>query len=199
MSILWLLFFANNLLAFFAAVNTSSFLAVVKRLSIIFSMEEFEGRTPIKTENPTISLDGASFSWGFRLNHEEAKKGLEKVKIQREEKPILSELSINLKKGDHVVVVGQVGCGKTSLLFSLMEETKLVKGGMNINGTVAYVEQEPFIISGSIKDNITMGLKLHEDRFQKALEASCLIHDIKGFKKGADTIIGERGINISGG
>ena len=71
-----------------------------------------------------------------------------------------------------MVIVGQVGIGKTTLLYSLLEETCINKGSLNINGTVAYVEQEPFIISASIKDNIIFGKNFHEELFNKALEAS---------------------------
>lgn len=56
-----------------------------------------------------------------------------------------------MKSGDLLVVVGEVGCGKTSLLYSIMEETQLTKGASDINGSIAYVEQEPFIYSASVK------------------------------------------------
>lgn len=98
-----------------------------------------------------------------------------------------------------MVIVGQVGCGKTTILHSIMEETKLCEGKHTIEGTIAYVEQEPFIVSGSIEENILMGLVFNSEQFDKALEASQLKQDIEGFKKGAKTVIGERGINISGG
>lgn len=98
-----------------------------------------------------------------------------------------------------MVVVGQVGCGKTTLLHSLMNETRKISGDQTVKGAVAYVEQEPFIISGSIKDNILLGKVFNQEMFDKALKASQLEHDIEKFKKREDTVIGERGINISGG
>ena len=80
-----------------------------------------------------------------------------------------------------------------------MEETKRNRGKLEIKGSIAFVEQEPFIISGSIKDNILLGLNYDEGRFKQAIKCSQLSQDISTFKKGADTVIGERGINISGG
>ena len=79
-----------------------------------------------------------------------------KVKVDLEiiEKPVLQNININMKPGDFLTVVGQVGSGKTSLLYSVMEETKLQKGTFKIEGSIAYVEQEPFIFSGSVKNNI---------------------------------------------
>lgn len=80
-----------------------------------------------------------------------------------------------------MVVVGQVGSGKTTLLHSLMEETTLKTGSIDISGTVAYVEQEPFIFSGSIKDNILFGKVWDEALFDKAIEAASLKYDLMEF------------------
>jgi ATP-binding cassette subfamily C (CFTR/MRP) protein 4 len=122
-----------------------------------------------------------------------------RVLVEDNSEAIIQNMNFSLKPGDLMVVVGQVGAGKTTLLCSLMEETKLCKGETRIQGTIAYVEQEPFIFSGTIKDNILFGKVYDEEVFYKALEASCLIHDLKEFQNKEDTIIGERGINISGG
>lgn len=70
---------------------------------------------------------------------------------------------------------------------------------MNIQGNIAYVEQEPYIFSTTIKQNILFGKKFNEKLMDEVLEASQLTRDIQSFAKGIDTIIGERGINISGG
>jgi ABC-type cobalamin/Fe3+-siderophores transport system ATPase subunit len=45
-----------------------------------------------------------------------------------------------MKSGDFMVIVGQVGCGKTSLLYSIMEEMEVQKGKMFVNGSISYVE-----------------------------------------------------------
>jgi len=66
------------------------------------------------------------------------------------DEPVLNNININLKSKDFLTVVGKVGCGKTSLLYSIMEETLLLKGERTVNGTIAYVEQEPFIFSASV-------------------------------------------------
>lgn len=77
-----------------------------------------------------------------------------------------------MKHDDLLVVVGMVGVGKSTLLMSIMGETKQISGSKSVKGTVAYVEQEPFIISASIRENIMMGKKNDEKLLQKALEAS---------------------------
>ena len=112
---------------------------------------------------------------------------------------VLAAVNFNLKPGDFLAIVGPVGSGKTTLLHSLMGETFLDSGKMEITGTIAYVEQEPLIVSGTIKDNILMGKVFDAQLFKEAISVSQLEKDIKIFHKGAETIVGERGISISGG
>ena len=81
----------------------------------------------------------------------------------------------------------------------MLQETSISSGQTRINGTIAYVEQEPFIFSGTIRENILFGKAYNEKTFNTALEMSSLVVDVEDFQKGTDTIIGERGINISGG
>ena len=70
---------------------------------------------------------------------------------------------------------------------------------MKTRGRIAYVEQEPFIMSASVKDNITFGLPFDESKFINTIEVCWLEPDIQSFEYGIETQIGERGINISGG
>lgn len=77
-----------------------------------------------------------------------------------------------MKSDDLLVVVGKIGAGKTSLLFSIMDETVKKSGQHSVKGRIAYVEQEPFIFSGSIKANICFGLEYAECRFRKAVTAA---------------------------
>ena len=100
---------------------------------------------------------------------------------------------------DLLVVVGKIGSGKTSLLYSIMDETVKRAGTHRVRGRLAYVEQEPFIFSGTIQDNICYGLEYAETRFRKAVVAAQLDGDLEQFSNGWETTIGERGINISGG
>ena len=73
-----------------------------------------------------------------------------------------------------IVVIGAVGSGKTTLLYSLMHETSLTSGSHSQNGNLAYVEQEPFIYSASVKENVIFGLPFDEERFNYAIEVSQL-------------------------
>lgn len=64
-----------------------------------------------------------------------------------------------------MVVIGYVGSGKTTLLRSILNETKLLKGDMEIKGRIAYVEQEPFIFPGTVKENILFGKDFEKEKF----------------------------------
>jgi ABC-type bacteriocin/lantibiotic exporter with double-glycine peptidase domain len=117
---------------------------------------------PIHTSNsqePTVKLTDASFGW-------------------KQDTTTVSKLNFEAKKGDLVIVIGAVGSGKTTLLFSLMHETSLTKGNHEQSGSLAYVEQEPFIYSASVKENITFGLPFDAERFDYAVEVSQLKHDL---------------------
>ena len=122
-----------------------------------------------------------------------------KLEVENVDESVLKNISFTLMPNDLLVVVGKIGSGKTSLLYSIMDETVKRAGTHRVRGRLAYVEQEPFIFSGTIKDNICFGLEYGETRFRKAVVASQLYGDLDQFSNGWDTTIGERGINISGG
>jgi ATP-binding cassette subfamily C (CFTR/MRP) protein 4 len=155
-----------------------------------------------------LHFDKATYSWKAEKKEEtskgdknykytEAKKGIEEE--DDEQVNVLEDLSFSANPGDLIAVIGTVGAGKSSLLFSIMRETILKSGISKINGKLAYVEQEPFILSCTVKDNILFGNEFNEERFDKAISGANLIHDVAQLEKGVDTMIGERGINISGG
>lgn len=96
-------------------------------------------------------------------------------------------------------MVGRVGCGKSTLLQTVMNETVLLKGSLDVKGSIAYVEQEPFIISGTVKENICFGNEYDKANMDRAIRLASMTTDIEKFGKGIDEMIGERGINMSGG
>ena len=69
----------------------------------------------------------------------------------------LNSIDLTIKKGKLYTIVGPVGSGKSSLLLAILGELNINKGDVAINGTIAYTSQDPWIISGTIKENITMG------------------------------------------
>ena len=79
------------------------------------------------------------------------------LNVTHSNQEIVKGLNLQLKPKDILMITGKVGCGKTTLLLSLLNETSLLQGTLDIKGKVAFVASEPFIISGTILTNIIFG------------------------------------------
>ncbi|TKC44948.1 hypothetical protein EI555_016270 [Monodon monoceros] len=104
-----------------------------------------------------------------------------------------------IKDGSLVAVVGQVGCGKSSLLSALLAEMDKVEGHVAIKGSVAYVPQQAWIQNVSLRENILFGRQLQERYYKAVIEACALLPDLEILPSGDRTEIGEKGVNLSGG
>lgn len=116
----------------------------------------------------------------------------------------LKDVEFCMKRGEIVCVVGAVGSGKTSLLNALMGEMTSpscdsVPVQIMHGHSLSYCSQKPWIVSGSIQDNIVFGSVFDEDWYNVVIAACCLDEDIASLPHGDCTMIGERGINLSGG
>jgi len=78
----------------------------------------------------------------------------------------LKNISLEVKRNELVAIVGPTGSGKSTLLHSIMGEMNLTSGTMNVSGRIAYVEQSPFIISGTLKENILFGNQFDSSKFK---------------------------------
>ena len=111
----------------------------------------------------------------------------------------LNSVSLSAVRGELVMVTGPVGCGKTSLLFSILQELPLMRGEIMTHGKIAYVPQQPWIFAGTVQDNILFGKPMEKERYQKVIRACDMGRDIRKFPDGDMTTIGERGVLLSGG
>ncbi|MBI4928504.1 MAG: ABC transporter ATP-binding protein, partial [Anaerolineae bacterium] len=128
--------------------------------------------------------------------------------------PVLKDIDFTCKPGQVVALLGSTGSGKTTLVnllprFYDYTEGKILLDGVELNRytrrflreNIGIVEQEPFLFSRSIRENITYGVG--RDVAQEEVEAAAkaaAIHDvIVGFPKGYDTLVGEKGVTLSGG
>uniref|UniRef100_A0A8C9FEP8 MRP2 protein n=1 Tax=Pavo cristatus TaxID=9049 RepID=A0A8C9FEP8_PAVCR len=108
-------------------------------------------------------------------------------------------VTLDIKPGSLVAVVGAVGSGKSSLISAMLGEMENIKGHINIQGSLAYVPQQAWIQNATLKDNILFGSELDEARYQKVIKACALLPDLELLPAGDQTEIGEKGINLSGG
>ena len=120
------------------------------------------------------------------------------------QKVLMSDVNLNIEKGELVAVLGETGCGKTCLINSIMglmdkmpinnEENRFI-----INGTFSLASQIPWIMNETIRKNIIFHKIYDKKKYDKILELCQLEKDIDSFPGGDLTEIGANGANISGG
>ena len=181
---------------------------LLKRLAKIIDapeIGEISFAEPLSSEN-AIEFNKFSASWGKDepetvIQVQETKRDLlEKEKLTTQESKLtLVDININIKTGSLNALVGKVGAGKSSLLLSLTGEMPTLIGDLRYRGTIAYVEQEPTIFAGTIREGILFGRPYDAEFYQKVIKCCNLESDLKLFPNGDLSEVGERGNNLSGG
>ncbi|XP_003928249.2 ATP-binding cassette sub-family C member 4 isoform X1 [Saimiri boliviensis] len=115
------------------------------------------------------------------------------------ETPTLQSLSFTVRPGELLAVVGPVGAGKSSLLSAVLGELAPSHGLVNVRGRIAYVSQQPWVFSGTVRSNILFGKKYEKERYEKVIKACALKKDLQLLEDGDLTVIGDRGTTLSGG
>ncbi|XP_060240413.1 ATP-binding cassette sub-family C member 9 isoform X6 [Meriones unguiculatus] len=161
------------------------------------SYEQARRLRPAETEDIAIKVTNGYFSWGSGL-------------------ATLSNIDIRIPTGQLTMIVGQVGCGKSSLLLAVLGEMQTLEGKVywsNVNESepsfeatrsrsrysVAYAAQKPWLLNATVEENITFGSPFNRQRYKAVTDACSLQPDIDLLPFGDQTEIGERGINLSGG
>ncbi len=126
----------------------------------------------------------------------------------------LQDISFRCGAGQTVALLGATGSGKTSLVNLLPRFYDYSEGSILLDGVelreysrnwlrerIGIIEQEPFLFSRSIRENITIGVsrEVTEEEVEKAARAAAVHEVILSFPKGYDTIVEERGVTLSGG
>ncbi|KAG0357497.1 hypothetical protein BGZ54_000320, partial [Gamsiella multidivaricata] len=126
------------------------------------------------------------------------------IALDSSKKAILSNITMSLRRDELLAIVGPVGCGKSSLCMALLQEMTLVSGSMDLVHsrhpiTMSYSAQSPWIFAGTIKSNILFGSQFNQERYSKVIKACELTRDLSLLPQGDETIIGEKGVTLSGG
>ncbi|NNG67623.1 ABC transporter ATP-binding protein [Caldanaerobacter subterraneus] len=146
----------------------------------------FEFRNSIEIKNLTFSYDG--------------------------KRNALSNINIKLDKGKKYTLVGESGCGKTTLLKVLLNHITDYEGQVLIDGVdirefdpasyyrkVSIIQQDVFMFGDTLKNNICLYSECSEEELNEALKQSGLIQVVEKLPKGLDTIVGEGEVELSGG
>jgi len=144
-------------------------------------------------------------------------KNIEKIELRDlslkiDERYLLKNINFGIESGKKVAVVGKTGSSKTMLLKVLARIIEFNEGNFYINSIdirdidlddyyrkIVYISQEPYIITDTILNNITLYQNYETSEIDKAIKISQLEKDISQMPKGIKTIIGNKGMSISGG
>lgn len=174
--------------------------ASMERINNIFA-EPYEIEDTEKTDNSITELKGeiefknVSFKYNEHLPE------------------ILKNINLKIPKGSSLAIMGYTGTGKTSFINLIPRLYDCTDGEVLINGNnvktiplgvlrtnIGMVQQEPFLFSDSVKNNISFGLNdLDENRVREVAAIANFDKDVEQFPQKYDTVVGERGITFSGG
>lgn len=130
------------------------------------------------------------------------------------DRPVLSNISVDIAAGKRIALLGSTGSGKSSLIGLLPRFYEYTSGLITIDGVelkefsryflrqnIGIVEQEPFLFSRTIRENIAYGVgrAVTDDEVYAAAKAAAIHDSILTFPQGYNTLIGEKGVTLSGG
>ena len=112
----------------------------------------------------------------------------------------LNDVNLEFDMGSLTCVIGAVGSGKSALIQMLAGELPLSEGSLHKrNSSLAYAPQDPWIMDGTIRDNILLGQEFKSEQYSSVIKACGLDVDMVQLRNGENTIVGDRGVQLSGG
>ncbi|KAH6707481.1 ABC transporter-like protein [Leptodontidium sp. MPI-SDFR-AT-0119] len=166
--------------------------SVVRPLPIVGSsntgsdieLDEIAPRRSTNLSPATISVKNLTLAW----SHSEA------------DNPVINDVTFEVQPGQLTIIVGPVGCGKSSLLRGLLGETPSSKGNVYISQAHAsFVGQAPWIQNDTIRNNIIGVSAFEPDWYARVVHVCALDSDIEMLSEGDDAIVGSAGAALSGG
>lgn len=126
---------------------------------------------------------------------------------------VLENISINIKPGESLGIIGVIGSGKTTLMNLLLklydvERGKIFIDGVDINDiptkkirdNICYITQDNFLFSATLKENINLFKDNYKDsEIEESTKSAMIYEEISEMEEGIHTVIGEKGIDLSGG
>jgi ATP-binding cassette subfamily B protein len=195
------------------------FLAHFKQTSVSFiRMAEFlfNSSPEVLVEHKPLHLSGALPS--LPAVEQDQSEVLHSLEVERlsfsypgSDKGV-QDISFGLRAGEFVVVTGRIGAGKSTLLKAILGLVHKDSGEIRWNGReidepgeylvpprTAYTSQSPMLFSDTVRGNILLGEPEEEERIASAIYSAVLEPDLRQMEKGLDTLVGSRGVKLSGG
>ncbi|XP_040062973.3 ABC transporter C family member 12-like [Ixodes scapularis] len=184
-SCVYIVFLTDVTMALMAcALRCRSQISLAVRRIVEFCTEEEKEELKVNFEDKAekregeVILSNSSFTWSKNTS-DETGAGLDNV-------------SLHVKPGSLVGVVGFVGSGKSSLLSAILGDMHLLEGTVKCNGRVAYVPQIANVHNMSVQSNILYGKSMQDEDYGRVLGACQLHEDINTFPAGDLTEVGEK-------
>lgn len=149
---------------------------------------------------------------GNAINADVGEIAIKNLSFQYEERRIIDDLSLSIKKGEKIAFVGESGSGKSTLIKILLgllkyNQGEVRLGDMELSGIclndlydrVSYLSQDAPVFDGTIKENLVFEKKVSEEQMLDALSEVQLSHLVENLAEGLNTEIGEKGTCLSGG
>jgi ATP-binding cassette subfamily C (CFTR/MRP) protein 1 len=124
------------------------------------------------------------------------------IKWSNADATVLHNINLAVRHDSLTMVIGPVGCGKSTLIKTILGETRVSEGVIDVScKSLAFCDQTPWLTYGTIRDNITGMTNSHFDEawYAKVIHACALEKDLEQLPDGDRSLVGSRGIAVSGG
>lgn len=174
--------------------------------NIIAQASASYGRVNVVLEAPDAKSRGT---------HEDELRGnirLQNVSLFYGDKPVLKDVSFNIRGGSRTAIIGPTAAGKSQLLYLLTDLIEPSSGTIEFDGKnidqydqqafhnqIGFVFQDSVIFNMSLRENIAFSDKVSDESLEKAIKTSELFEMIESLPEGLDTVVSERGTSLSGG
>lgn len=145
------------------------------------SVESLKRNSAVQSIN-AASIQNGSFSWAS------------------DKEPVLKNVNLTVPRGSFTMIIGPSGCGKSTLLKALLGEIPCGDGKVEVSlASVAFCDQTPWHMNGTIKDSVVAMSDYDPKWYASVIQACALEEDLSQFPRGDRSVIGSKGIALSGG
>ncbi|GFF96656.1 metal resistance protein YCF1 [Aspergillus udagawae] len=117
-----------------------------------------------------------------------------------EKEPVLKGFTITISRGSFTMIVGPSGCGKSTLLKAILGEVPCVNGDIRLSSdSVAFCDQTPWHMNATIRESIVAMSTFDKEWYASVIRACALVQDFEQLPRRDETVIGSKGIALSGG